>query len=187
VPVGSSDTATIGAGLPDSQLAGAITLWQLRAAGTIYPVVVKAKREGAKMRNARPILLVEAYRADAVTVERALKDLKVTNQLVDTPDGKKASAYLRTKGGRKPCLILLDLTTPQANGIEFLRTLKAHKALAKIPVIVLATSEKERDVVENLQLGVAGYIVKPVDYKKFVEAVRTVDLCWTLSEPPDEH
>jgi len=148
------------------------------------------------MPNAKPILLVEAYRADAVTVERALKDLKVTNQLVDTPDGKKASAYLRTKGGKKPCLILLDLTTPEANGIEFLKTVKAHKSLAKIPVVVLATFEKERDVVESLRLGVAGYIVKPVDYKKFVEAVRTVDLCWTLSgllrrsgsegrEPPD--
>jgi len=139
------------------------------------------------MRSSNPILLVEAYRADAVLVERALKDLKVTNQLVDAPDAKKASAYLRTKGVRKPCLILLDLTTPQANGIEFLTTLKAHKSLAEIPVVVLATSEKERDVVESLGLGVAGYIVKPVDYKKFVEAVRKVDLCWTLSEPPDEH
>lgn len=126
------------------------------------------------MLNAKPILLVEAYRADAVLIERALKDLKVTNQLVDTPDGKKASAYLRTKGGKKPCLILLDLTTPEANGIEFLKTLKAHKSLAKIPVVVLATSEKERDVVESLRLGVAGYIVKPVDYKKFVEGKSVV-------------
>jgi DNA-binding response OmpR family regulator len=143
-------------------------------------------KKGIEMRSSNPILLVEAYRADAVLVEQALKDLKVTNQLVDAPDAKKASAYLRTKGVRKPCLILLDLATPEPNGIEFLTTLKAHKSLAKIPVVVLATSEKERDVVESLGLGVAGYIVKPVDYKKFVEAVRKVDLCWTLSEPPDE-
>jgi DNA-binding response OmpR family regulator len=136
------------------------------------------------MRNSKPILLVEAYRTDAVTVQRALKDLKVTNLLVHTLDGKEALAYLRTKGSKKPCLILLDLTTPKANGIEFLKTLSANKALKKIPVVVLATSERERDVVEGLQLGVAGYIVKPVDYKKFVEAVKTVELYWTLGEKP---
>lgn len=136
------------------------------------------------MRNAKPILLVEAHRADVVIVQRGLEDLNVTNQLLDTPDGKTALAYLRAKGGKKPCLILLDLTTPQANGIEFLKTLKSHKALAKIPIVVLAGSEKERNVAESLGLGVGGYIIKPVDYKKFVEAVRIVKLCWTLSEPP---
>ena len=137
------------------------------------------------MPNAKPILLVEAYRADAVTVERALKDLKVTNQLVDIPDAKKASAYLRTKGGKKPCLILLDLTTPEANGIEFLRTLKAHKSLAKIPVVAMVGSEQEGDVVESLQVGIAGYILKPVTYIKFVGAVRIIELYWTLSERPN--
>jgi len=157
---------------------------KLRAAGTIYLAVVKAKKERAKMRIAKPILLVEAYRADAVLVERAPRDLRVTHQLVDIPDSKKAAAYLRTRGGKKPCLILLDLTTPQANGIEFLKTVKAYKPLARIPVVLLANSEKDLDVVESLGLGVAGYIVKPVDYRKFVEAVRKVELCWTLSEPP---
>jgi len=137
------------------------------------------------MPNAKPILLVEAYRADAVTVERALKDLKVTNQLVDIPDAKKASAYLRTKGGKKPCLILLDLTTPETNGIEFLKTIKAHKSLAKIPVVAMVGSEQEGDVVESLQVGIAGYILKPVTYIKFVGAVRIIELYWTLSERPN--
>jgi len=133
------------------------------------------------MRSSKPILLVEASRADAVTVQRAFADLKVTNLLVHTLDGKKALAYLRTKGSKKPCLILLDLTTPEANGIEFLRTLKADKVLAKIPVVALVGSEQERDVVESLQVGIAGYILKPVTYTKFVEAVRIVELYWTLS------
>jgi DNA-binding NarL/FixJ family response regulator len=71
------------------------------------------------------------------------------------------------------------------NGIEFLKVIKKDDALKQIPVIVLTTSNEECDVVESFRLCVAGYIVKPVDYKKFVEAIRTIDLYWTLSELPE--
>jgi DNA-binding NarL/FixJ family response regulator len=72
------------------------------------------------------------------------------------------------------------------NGIEFLGIIKADAGLKKIPVVVLTTSSEERDVVESFRLSVAGYIIKPVDYRNFVDAVRTINLYWTLSEIPDE-
>jgi len=133
----------------------------------------------------KPILLVEDDRVDAMTVERALKDLKATNELVHRVNGEEALEYLRNESNKKPCVILLDLNMPKMNGVEFLKVAKADEALKKIPVIVLTTSEEEQDVVESFNLGVAGYIVKPTDYKKFVEAIRTIDLYWTLSELPN--
>ena len=73
---------------------------------------------------------------------------------------------------------------PKMNGIEFLKHIKVNDALKKIPVVVLTTSRDEQDVVETFQLNVAGYMIKAVDYKKFVETIRAVDLYWTLSELP---
>jgi DNA-binding NarL/FixJ family response regulator len=73
---------------------------------------------------------------------------------------------------------------PRMNGIEFLKHVKANDTLKKIPVVVLTTSRDEQDIVETFQLNVAGYMVKAVDYKKFVETIRAVDLYWTLSELP---
>ena len=137
------------------------------------------------MRSSKPILLVEDDRVDTMTVKRALKDLKVTNQLICTINGEEALEYLRNDSNKKPCVILLDLNMPKMNGVEFLRIAKADETLKKIPVVVLTTSEEEQDVVESFNLGVAGYIVKPTNYKKFVEAIRAVDLYWTLSELPD--
>ena len=137
------------------------------------------------MRSSKPILLVEDDRVDTMTVKRALKDLKVTNQLICTINGEEALEYLRNDSNKKPCVILLDLNMPKMNGVEFLRIAKADKELKKIPVVVLTTSEEEQDVVESFDLGGAGYIDKPTNYKKFVEAIRAVDLYWTLSELPD--
>jgi CheY-like chemotaxis protein len=134
------------------------------------------------MRDSRPILLAEDDSVDAMTVKRALKDLKVTNQLVHTTNGEEALEYLRNKDNTIPCLILLDLNMPKMNGIEFLKITKADDLLKKIPVVVLTTSREEQDIVESFKLSVAGYMVKAVDYKKFVEIVRTIDLYWTLSE-----
>jgi CheY-like chemotaxis protein len=124
---------------------------------------------------------------DAMTVRRAFRDLKVTNPLVHAVNGEEALARLQEGAGDKPCLILLDLNMPKMNGIEFLGIIKADTGLKKIPVVVLTTSSEERDVVESFRLNVAGYIIKPVDYRNFVDAVRTIDLYWTLSEIPDEN
>jgi len=137
------------------------------------------------MRNSKPILLVEDDSVDAMTVKRAFKDLKVLNPLVLTTNGEEALQYLRDKSNKKPCVILLDLNMPKMDGIEFLKIVKADEVLKKIPVVVLTTSKEESDIVESFKLSVAGYIVKPVDYKKFVEAIRAIELYWTLSELPD--
>ena len=138
------------------------------------------------MRNSKPILLVEDDRVDAMTVKRALKDLNVTNLLVHTLNGEEALNHLRAESNGNPCVILLDLNMPRMNGIEFLKIIKADDELKKIPVVVLTTSRDTHDKVETFGLSVAGYIVKPADYKKFVETMRTIDIYWTLSELPDE-
>lgn len=138
------------------------------------------------MRDSRPVLLVEDDSIDAMTVQRAFRDLKVTNPLERAVNGEEALAYLQDPANDKPCVILLDLNMPKMNGTEFLAVAKADPSLKKIPVIVLTTSSEERDIVESFRLSVAGYIIKPVDYKKFVEAIRTIDLYWTLSELPQE-
>ena len=137
------------------------------------------------MRNLRPILLVEDDQVDAMTVKRALKDLNVTNPLVHTLDGEEALEHLRNDGNKKPCVILLDLNMPRMSGIEFLKIIKADNVLKKIPVVVLTTSEDTHDKVETFESSVAGYIVKPANYKKFVEAMITIDIYWTLSELPE--
>jgi CheY-like chemotaxis protein len=138
------------------------------------------------MRNSRPVLLVEDDTIDAMTVRRAFRDLNVTNPLVHVTNGEEALDRLQDERSDKPCLILLDLNMPKMNGIEFLAVAKADRALKRIPVIVLTTSSEERDVVESFRLSVAGYIIKPVDYRSFVEAMRTIDRYWTLSELPIE-
>jgi CheY-like chemotaxis protein len=136
------------------------------------------------MTNSKPILLVEDDDVDAMITQRALNELKVTNELVHTVDGEDALKYLRDDGNQKPCVILLDLNMPRMNGFEFLKIAKADASLRKIPVVVLTTSDADEGVVESFDLGVAGYIVKPVSYKQFVEAMRAVDMYWTLSELP---
>lgn len=137
------------------------------------------------MRTSKPIMLVEDDSVDAMTVKRALKELKVNNPLVIQTNGEEALNYLRTDDNRKPCVILLDLNMPKMNGIEFLKIAKDNAVFRQIPVVVLTTSQDEQDKVESFQLSVAGYIVKPADYKKFVDAMKTVDLYWTLSELPN--
>lgn len=136
------------------------------------------------MRSLKPILLIEDDDVDAMTVKRALKELNVTNQLVHKTNGREALSYLSEEGSKNPCVILLDLNMPKMNGIEFLNIAKTDEELKKIPVVVLTTSKSEQDKVESFDLSVAGYIVKPTDYAKFVEAIRTINLYWTLSELP---
>jgi DNA-binding NarL/FixJ family response regulator len=119
------------------------------------------------MRNSKPILLIEDDNVDVMTVERVF-----------------SLEYLRTNGNKKPCVILLDLNMPKMNGTEFLKIVKTDEALKKIPVVVLTTSSQQQDVVESFKLGAAGYMVKSVDYGKFVETIRTINLYWTLSELP---
>ena len=137
------------------------------------------------MQNSKPILLIEDDRVDVMTVKRALNDQKVTNPLVQVASGEEAIEYLRNGGNQKPCLILLDLNIPKMNGVEFLKIVKVDETLKKIPIVVLTTSTEEQDVAESFKLGAAGYMVKSVDYEKFVDIVRAIDVYWSLSELPN--
>ena len=138
------------------------------------------------MNSKKPILLVEDDKVDAMTVKRSLRDIHVTNRLLLAGNGEDALQYLREPNIDRPCIILLDLNMPKMNGLEFLQVLKQDTILKKIPVIVLTTTKNEQDKLESFRLGVAGYMIKPVDYQQFVEVVRTINLYWTLSEMPDE-
>jgi len=137
------------------------------------------------MRSFKPILLVEDDQVDAMTVKRALKEIKVTNRLDIVNNGEEALTFLKNSENEKPGIILLDLNMPRMNGIEFLKIAKKDDSLKKIPVVVLTTSKEDQDKVDSFNLGVAGYMIKPVDYRKFVEVVKTIDMYWTLSELPD--
>ncbi len=132
----------------------------------------------------KPILLVEDDQVDTMTVKRALKEIHVTNPLIHLENGEEAVHYLRDAEREKPCIILLDLNMPIMNGIEFLQVVKHDDYLRRIPVVVLTTSEEQQDKVNSFNLGVAGYMAKPVDYRQFVEVMRSIDAYWTISEMP---
>jgi CheY-like chemotaxis protein len=134
--------------------------------------------------SSKPILLVEDDNVDAMTVKRAIKDLGSKDTLVRSANGEEALDYLRNETNEKPRLILLDLNMPKMNGIEFLRHIKADDLLKRVPVIVLTTSMEDQDILRSFELSIAGYVVKPLDYKKFVEIIRTISQYWTLSLLP---
>jgi len=136
------------------------------------------------MKHDKPIMLIEDDEVDAMTVKRALGDLKVSNPLVRVANGQQALEYLQQDSNPKPCVILLDLNMPVMNGHEFLQQVKADKNLQVIPVVVLTTSTEQTDIQMGFRHGAAGYIIKPVDYKKFVESMKVIDIYWTLSRLP---
>ena len=136
------------------------------------------------------ILLVEDDELDVMNVRRAFKKNNILNPLFVAGNGVEALEILRGVDQNSPELpperriILLDLNMPRMNGIEFLRELRADPALSLIPVIVLTTSDEDRDKVEAYQLNVAGYILKPVTLAHFIETMATLNKYWTLSEIP---
>jgi CheY-like chemotaxis protein len=134
--------------------------------------------------TSKPILLVEDDQVDVMTILRALKEVHVSNRVVAMENGEAALEYLRAPDSEQPCIILLDLNMPIMNGIEFLQNIKQDPLLRRIPVVVLTTSEEQQDKMRSFDLGVAGYMTKPVDYRQFVEVVRSINLYWTISELP---
>ncbi|TFW05389.1 response regulator [Oxalobacteraceae bacterium OM1] len=132
----------------------------------------------------KPLLLIEDDQVDAMTIRRALREIHVVNPVVHVENGEDALEYLRNPANERPCIILLDLNMPVMNGIEFLNVAKHDDALRRYPVIVLTTSDEQQDKVNSFNLGVAGYMAKPVDYRQFVEVMRSIDLYWTISELP---
>lgn len=136
------------------------------------------------------ILLVEDDSLDVMNVQRAFKKNNITNPLHVASDGVEALQILRGTHPTKPQLpderrlILLDLNMPRMNGIEFLHALRDDPSLAMTTVIVLTTSDEERDKVEAYKLNVAGYILKPVTLAAFVEIMAALNKYWTVSELP---
>jgi CheY-like chemotaxis protein len=132
----------------------------------------------------KPLLVIEDDQVDVMTIRRALKEIHVTNPVVHMENGEEAIAHLRDATCEKPCIILLDLNMPVMSGIEFLQVVKHDEQLRRFPVIVLTTSEEQQDKLNSFNLGVAGYMAKPVDYRQFVEVMRSIDMYWTISELP---
>src|SRR3954469_11287319 len=135
------------------------------------------------------ILLVEDDELDVMNVQRAFKKNNIGNPLYVAGNGIEALEKLRGQGDGPHVppsrrIILLDLNMPKMGGIEFLRELRADPELALTTVIVLTTSDEERDKVEAYKLNVAGYILKPVTLGAFVEIMATLNKYWTVSELP---
>jgi CheY-like chemotaxis protein len=133
------------------------------------------------------ILLVEDNTADAELTLRALKKHHLANRVVHVRDGEEALDFIFSRGayssrsaGRGPKVILLDLKLPKVDGLEVLRVLKSDPRTQIIPVVVLTSSKEENDIIASYRLGVNSYIVKPVDFDKFIAAVKDIGLYWLL-------
>ncbi|MBD0344073.1 MAG: response regulator [Coleofasciculus sp. Co-bin14] len=135
------------------------------------------------------ILLIDDDEVDIMTVKRAFQKNNITNPLYVATNGIEALAMLQGNDlpkllPKQRRLILLDLNMPKMSGIEFLRELRADPELRVLPVIVLTTSNEDKDKVEAYNLNVAGYIIKPVTFAKFVESIATLNKYWSLNEMP---
>ena len=134
------------------------------------------------------ILLVEDNPEDAEMTLRVMRKRNLANHLHWVKDGAEALDYLFCRGpyagrdpARPPRLVLLDIKMPKVDGIEVLRQVKASPELKTVPVVVMTSSNEERDVVESYRLGVNSYIVKPVAFDAFIEMVAKIDLYWVLA------
>jgi two-component system response regulator len=134
----------------------------------------------------RRILLVEDSPRDAELILDALEGHKVANDIVHVRDGADALDYLYRRGefaGRSdglPALVLLDLKLPRVDGLEVLREIKGDPTLKAIPVVMMTSSRHERDLVQSYELGVNAYVVKPMKFQDFVEAVRQLGGFWAV-------
>lgn len=126
------------------------------------------------------ILLVEDNPDDAALTIRTLKKNNLANRMRHLEDGQEALDFLYDSSNPKPKLILLDLKMPRVDGIEVLRKIKSDPTKRNIPVVVLTSSREDRDIVESYNLGVNGYVVKPVDFDRFVQAVTDLGLFWLI-------
>jgi CheY-like chemotaxis protein len=135
----------------------------------------------------RPVLLVEDNPVDVDLTQRAFARRKLANPIEVARDGEEALAYIpRWEAGEPtPLLILLDLKLPRVSGLEVLAQWKAHEVSRAIPVVVLSSSAEDKDIQAAYQLGANSYIVKPVDFTKFLDVAAQIELYWcALNEPP---
>jgi CheY-like chemotaxis protein len=137
------------------------------------------------------ILMVEDDPKDVELTLSALKDYNLANEIVVTRDGEEALDYLYCRGQfsarpqDNPAVMLLDLKLPKVDGLEVLNRVKSDARLKMIPVVVLTSSREERDMMRSYQLGVNAYVVKPVDFHEFVNAVKELGVFWAvINQPP---
>jgi CheY-like chemotaxis protein len=143
------------------------------------------------MAELKRILLAEDNPKDVELTLTALEEHNLANEVVVVNDGAEALDYLYRRGKfamrakTNPAVVLLDLKMPKMDGLEALRTIKADERLKTIPVVILTSSREEKDLVETYKLGVNAYVVKPVDFQQFIEAVKELGAFWAIvNEPP---
>jgi CheY-like chemotaxis protein len=139
----------------------------------------------------RTILLAEDNPRDVELTLEALADHNLANNVIVVRDGVEAMDYLRCEGKYKqrkpgnPAVLLLDIKMPRMDGIEVLRAIRSDKLLKMLPVVMLTSSREERDLIKSYELGVNAYVVKPVDFKSFIEAVKQLGVFWAvINEAP---
>jgi len=143
------------------------------------------------MTDLRRILLAEDNEHDVELTLSALSENRLANEVVVVRDGAEALDYLYRRGQYQqreegnPVVVLLDLKMPKVDGLEVLRRVKQDDALRQIPVVMLTSSREENDLVESYRLGVNAYVVKPVEFNRFVQAVRELGVFWAvINEAP---
>jgi len=145
------------------------------------------------MPRIKRILLAEDNQNDVELTLAALQECRLSNEVEVVNDGAEALDYIYHRGAKfsdraagLPCVILLDLKMPRVDGLEVLRTLKSDAALRHIPIVMLTSSREERDLVLSYDLGVNAFVVKPVDFDQFVEAIRSLGMFWAIvnESPP---
>ena len=136
------------------------------------------------------ILLVEDNKHDVELTLVALEECHLANQVDVVNDGAEALDYLNRRGayaGRRdelPVVVLLDLKMPKVDGLEVLQSMKADPKLKSVPVVMLTSSREERDLVQSYELGVNGYVVKPVDFQQFIESIKQLGCFWAIINEP---
>jgi CheY-like chemotaxis protein len=139
----------------------------------------------------RPVLIVDDSADDVELMREALGEFKLANPLEVARDGEEALQYLRREGAFAsrpavdPAVVLLDLKMPKVDGLDVLRAARADERLRPIPIVMVTSSREEQDLVKSYELGVNAYVVKPVDFHAFADAVRRLGAFWAvLNEPP---
>jgi two-component system response regulator len=137
--------------------------------------------------NSGTVLLVEDSPDDVLFTLRAFERNKISNEVVVAADGEQALEYLLPADEAKaltPALVLLDVNLPKIDGLEVLRRIRSHPRTAGLPVVVLTTSNEERDIVESYRLGANSFVRKPVTFSEFVEATKVLGIYWLLVNEP---
>ncbi len=139
------------------------------------------------LNNGKKILLVEDNEDDIELTKRAFRKINLANEIITVTDGEEALDFFECKGkfidrdpNEKPALVLLDLNLPKIDGLDVLREIRRDRYNKYTPVVILTSSQEEKDLIRGYDLGANSYIRKPIDFLQFIEAVRTLGLYWII-------